>query len=476
MRSIENKVKIYVYWKHTNSMVEVDPVRKLEERYNRLRELVYVTDIDSSSYCEITNNKVVICSKRDGKELGFFSHDKERFSKIIVEPGENQKEHLYYTISDQGVKRWKLESEAEPLFYIDSDKDPVESLYFGGQGTLVGVNSEKKFIVVWKSPKEAVIHTYPTEIIKKVIRMGPKRVCLMLEATISKEVEEEFQVEKHHKMEVYDLQLDEQVAKKAVIKLEYRIDTDSTVVTPDGVISFILNETTEEEVKKHIFKWTPFAEDKKKEVKKREIVGAHKFDDIKLYSFERILTFTTAKGEADMYDLFGKVAQPKSHMILFDFNAKKIGDYELSGEIRQLELSQKGQLFAVGKEKLSIYEINPTSKNRLEKVHELEMSVSFVYPLSQHLLVKKDDSFRLYDSDFDLLMREEEEEDITEYRVMPLPQERFLVVSRREVALWDVKGEERKVLSLDGCEPALVELVDDRHLLVADKWIRVHDF
>ena len=104
------------------------------------------------------------------------------------------------------------------------------------------------------------------------------------------------------------------------------------------------------------------------------------------------------------------------------------------------------------------------------------MSASFVYPLNQQLLVKKDDCFKLYDADFDLLMREDEEEEINEYRVMPLTKERFLVVSRREIALWDVKGEERKVLSLEGYEPGLVELMDDRHLLLADKWIRVLDF
>ena len=86
------------------------------------------------------------------------------------------------------MKRWKLQSEAEPLFYIDSDKNPVENLYLGENGTLVGVNTDKKHIIVWRTPKEAIIHTYPTEIIKKVIRMGPKRVCLMLEATTSKEV------------------------------------------------------------------------------------------------------------------------------------------------------------------------------------------------------------------------------------------------------------------------------------------------
>ncbi len=84
LRSVDEKVKVYLYWKHTNSMVEVDPLRKLEERYNRIRELIFVADIDPASYCEITSAKIAICSKRDGKELGFFSNDKENFKKIIV--------------------------------------------------------------------------------------------------------------------------------------------------------------------------------------------------------------------------------------------------------------------------------------------------------------------------------------------------------------------------------------------------------
>ena len=29
LRAIDNKVKVYVYWKNTNSMIEVDPLRKL---------------------------------------------------------------------------------------------------------------------------------------------------------------------------------------------------------------------------------------------------------------------------------------------------------------------------------------------------------------------------------------------------------------------------------------------------------------
>lgn len=50
-----------------------------------------------------------------------------------------------------------------------------------------------------------------------------------------------------------------------------------------------------------------------------------------------------------MYDLFGKATQSKSQVTLFDFNAKKIGDYEISGDIKQIELSQNNQIYALGK-------------------------------------------------------------------------------------------------------------------------------
>mgnify|MGYP000892675738 CR=1 FL=1 len=65
-------------------------------------------------------------------------------------------------------------------------------------------------------------------------------------------------------MEVYDFSQDREIAKKAVLKLEYKIDIDSSIVASDSSILFILNENTENELKKHIFRWWPFAEDKKK--------------------------------------------------------------------------------------------------------------------------------------------------------------------------------------------------------------------
>lgn len=46
-------------------------------------------------------------------------------------------------------------------------------------------------------------------------------------------------------MEVYDFSEDRSVAKKAVLKLEYRIDVDSAIVSTDNTILFILNESSE---------------------------------------------------------------------------------------------------------------------------------------------------------------------------------------------------------------------------------------
>lgn len=46
-------------------------------------------------------------------------------------------------------------------------------------------------------------------------------------------------------MEVYDFAEDKEIAKKAVLKLEYKIDVDSSIVASDNSILFILNEDCE---------------------------------------------------------------------------------------------------------------------------------------------------------------------------------------------------------------------------------------
>lgn len=56
-----------------------------------------------------------------------------------------------------------------------------------------------------------------------------------------------------------------------------------------------------------------------------------------------------------MYDLFGKASESNSQITLFDFNAKKIGLYDISGDIKHVELSQNSQIYAMSKDKFSIY-------------------------------------------------------------------------------------------------------------------------
>ena len=177
----------------------------------------------------------------------------------------------------------------------------------GLNGQLVGINFTKRYITTWKNHQEVAISNFPNEVIKKIMRVNESQVCLLLEATKSKELENEYQVEKYNKMEIFDIDKNIDIAKKAVMKLEYRIDIDSAIVSLDGSIIFILNEVTEDSSKKYIFRWSPFCEDKKKESKKREITDANKYHCIKLYPFERIVTFIKGK-ETEMYDLFGKAS------------------------------------------------------------------------------------------------------------------------------------------------------------------------
>lgn len=177
-----------------------------------------------------------------------------------------------------------------------------------------------------------------------------------------------------------------------------------------------------------------------------------------------------------MYDFFGKAIQAKSQVTLFDFNAKKIGDYEISGDIKQIELSQNGQIYALGTEKFSIYEINTNQKNRLEKIHELEVAVTFIYPLENHIIMKKEGAILVYDKEFDLVMKEEEDQDLTNYKVLKVSDKKFILANDQELSLWDLDKEDKTSLTLTDASPSMVELVGEKNLLVADKWIKCYDF
>lgn len=472
IQSLDGNPRVYIFWRGTNQMIEVDPSKKHEERYSRIKELSFVTDLDKDTYAEISQNKIAIHSKNGGKELAIFTNEGENFTKVFYRPGATKE---FFSISNKGVKRWKLESNSEPVLLVESDHYPIEALYFSGEDQVVGVNTEKKYIITWKNNTECVISNFPNEIIRKIIRLNETQACLLLEATASKEIENEHQVEKYNKMEIFDFEKNEEVAKKAVLKFEYKIDIDSAIADQENTIRFILNEETPLELKKYIFRWSPFCADKKKEVKKREIAGAKDFDSIRLYPFDRILTFKKSKETELMYDVFGKSTQPKSQVSFFDFSAKKMGEYELSADVAHVEMGDNHKLYAIAKEKFSIYQIDSSAKGRLEKIHELEVAVSSIYPIGEYLIMKKESHLLVYDKDFELLMKEDCEEEAEEFRVMRVDGERFLMADQNEFSLWDLKKEEKVRLRLGGVQPNLAELMG-KHVVVADKWIKAYDF
>jgi hypothetical protein len=65
----------------------------------------------------------------------------------------------------------------------------VEHLYFGESEEIIGINTEKKYVINWKNPTECRISNFPNEIIKKIIKINETQACLMLEATASREEE-----------------------------------------------------------------------------------------------------------------------------------------------------------------------------------------------------------------------------------------------------------------------------------------------
>ncbi len=77
IESIDFNPKVYLFWKTTNNMIELDPSKRLEERYSRVKDIYYLADIDNNYFCEISSKKINICSKKGAKEVGSFTNEKE---------------------------------------------------------------------------------------------------------------------------------------------------------------------------------------------------------------------------------------------------------------------------------------------------------------------------------------------------------------------------------------------------------------
>lgn len=73
--------------------------------------------------------------------------------------------------------------------------------------------------------------------------------------------------------------------------------------------------------------------------------------------------------------------------------------------------------------------------------------------------MKKEGSVLVYDKEFDLVMKEEEDQDITNYKILRVNEKKFIMANDQELSLWDLEKEDKTQLSLTQTTPSLVELV-----------------
>lgn len=53
--------------------------------------------------------------------------------------------------------------------------------------------------------------------------------------------------------------------------------------------------------------------------------------------------------------------------------------------------------------------------------------------------MKKEASILVYDKEFDLVMKEDEDQDISNYKVLRVDEKRFIMANDQELSLWDLE-------------------------------------
>jgi hypothetical protein len=103
--SIDGNPRIYIFWQGTNQMIEVDPLKRHEEKYSRTNPITELQDIDNERYAEVHFSSIHIISKNGGKEIAQIINKGENFNKIIFNP---KLQNEIFTFSNIGLKKWKL--------------------------------------------------------------------------------------------------------------------------------------------------------------------------------------------------------------------------------------------------------------------------------------------------------------------------------------------------------------------------------
>ena len=63
--------------------------------------------------------------------------------------------------------------------------------------------------------------------------------------------------------------------------------------------------------------------------------------------------------------------------------------------------------------------------------------------------MKKEASIIIYDKDFDFVMKEEEDQEVSNYKILKVTDKKFLLASDQELSLWDLDSEEKTTLNLN---------------------------
>jgi hypothetical protein len=96
--------KIYVYWKDTNYVIEIDPQTAISEKYNRHHAISLVYDLTLETYAEIVEKSILVMHKKSGKEIAKLMSQGENFTQLFFDGSKDK----VYSLSDRGLKRWKL--------------------------------------------------------------------------------------------------------------------------------------------------------------------------------------------------------------------------------------------------------------------------------------------------------------------------------------------------------------------------------
>jgi hypothetical protein len=255
-------------------------------------------------------------------------------------------------------------------------------------------------VITWKDSEEYTEHSFPNEVIRKVVKLNDRQVFLLLQAI------EWPDYSKCTKMEIFDFTSDCSFAKKMTVKPQCLVDEESITACDSGTIRLLVYERGEEGDKKYLLKWTPFVKDEhSKDTKRTEIRGAQNYHNIYLYPFNRMLGLNLAN-TSQSFSLFSK-KERNTFITLWDYSVKTVGEYELPNSVENVVLSERGTLYAVGSGRILLYSIASEHKSVLHKVAELDLDALSVAPLSSHLLIRKRGCFLLLNSDFECVMRDE---------------------------------------------------------------------